>query len=253
MIKAIILLLLLIISTAFSVAYHAPISWVLKQADLPKALTIKNTQGKLWHGQAETIKWNNWQIDNANWDIELLPLLTKNLQGEVSGQLFEGDFKALIDANKQLFSATNGTYSNDVTAILKHFNLALVSLTGTVDFTLKRLTGNVKTKQIEQLILKTVWQQAGVTNPLTLKLGQITAKSKMVDKKIVTEIVGLSGDIDISGTVTISPNQNFSTKLKLQPNIVLPNEIKLALRLIGKELPNGDFLINKKGNLKYLF
>ena len=107
-------------------------------------------------------------------------------------------------------------------------------------------------QKIDTLTLTTIWEQATVTAPLRLKLGKITTKTKMVDTKIITEINSVSGDIDISGLMTVTQDQNFVTKLKLHPNSTLTNEIKLTLRLIGQEMPNGDFLINKKGNLRYL-
>ena len=253
MIKAIVLIMLLLLSSAFSIAYHAPSSWLLKQAELPKALKINNITGKLWYGQADAISWQQWQVTNASWDIQLWPLLSKNLQGTVNGVFLGGNFKSDIDANNTIFTAENAIYHNSLAAILKQLALPLVSLTGELDVKLKHLRSNLKSKKIEQLSLKTVWKNATIVSPLALKLGQVTAKSKVIDEKIVTEVQGLSGDIDISGTITINQNQNFSSQLKLHPTIQLSDDIKLTLRLIAKELPNGDYLINRRGNLRYLF
>jgi general secretion pathway protein N len=250
--KILLLTFILIISLGLSIAYHTPTTWLILQANLPKALSITNVQGKIWAGSADQIAWKKWQIDKPSWEIEWLPLLSQNVTGKINGHFFNGAFDGKIDVNQQRITANNGHYNNNIQNILDGLNQTLVSLGGNIRFNLKHLEADVEKQKIDTLTLTTIWEQATVTAPLRLKLGKITTKTKMVDTKIITEINSVSGDIDISGLMTVTQDQNFVTKLKLHPNSTLTNEIKLTLRLIGQEMPNGDFLINKKGNLRYL-
>jgi len=248
--KALFLIILFLVIASVSLVWHMPASWAIKQVHLPRELKLKQVQGKIWQGSVAQLQWQQWLVQPLSWQVSVLPLLQQQLQLQLNGYFYNSPFNAKVSAQQNQLDLLKGHYRNNINNLAEVFAKGMINLGGKVTIEVKTL--QIKDQKATRLQIKSQWTQASIEAPFQLKLGKISIHSKLVDNKIVNEIQGLAGDLDINGTIIITQNQDFSARLKLHPNKKLPQEVSLSLKMFAQTLPNGDMLINRKGNLRYL-
>ena len=248
--RALLLITVFILVAALSLIWHMPAAWLLQQVDLPPQLKVKQLKGTIWQGSAEQVQWQQWLLQPFSWQAKVLPLLQQKLQLEVNGYFYDGPFHAHISAQQHQIDINQAIYKNNIGNLSQAFARGIIELAGKLQIKVKQ--AQIKNNKIMQLRAQSLWRQASIIAPFKLQLGKISMNTKLVDEKIVNTIKGIAGDMDINGTIMITQNQDFSVRLKLHPNKKLPQEVTLSLKMIAQVKPNGDFVINRKGNLRYL-
>ncbi len=248
--RSLLLITVFTLVAGFSLLWHMPASWLVEQVKLPAQLKVKQVKGTIWQGSAEQLQWQQWLIQPLSWQAKILPLLQQQLQLEVEGYFYDGPFNAHILAQQQQIDISQAHYKNNIGNLSQPLARGMIDLGGKIQIHIKQ--AQLKNNKVSQLRAQSQWQQASIIAPFKLQLGKITIKTKLVDEKIVNNIKGIAGDMDIEGTIMITQNQDFSVRLKLHPNKKLPQEVTLSLKMIAQSKPNGDFVINRKGNLRYL-
>ena len=246
------IILLVIASFFITLIAHLPANTALTWLTLDN-INLQNPSGSIWSGHLQSVsissKKHPIQIDNVAWSLNPLQLLLARAGGSMSFEWLNGvaDTQfALSLGGAALLS--DGSYSTNVSELLKFAAVDLVTLSGQVSIELEELAfsgTNIKTLQAQVR-----WSKASISDPLDADLGSVLVAITPNDKGFRAAVSNQGGMVAISGDATLETAGRYITNIRLKPRNNAPPELKSTLQLLGKKNSDGSVVLQSSGNLK---
>jgi len=214
-------------------------------------ITIKGVSGSLWDGRAYAIDIDGHaELQHTRWSFNPWKLLTGQL-----AVLLDTNYLGNNISTEASLSITGYLFLNNLNA-----SLTAKQLTGLANIPLVQLDGlfevNIDSAQWKQGELPLAsgvinWTNAKVTVAESAHLGNISIiLSESEQQTLSAYISNKGGEINISGTADLIPDENYAVDLKFTPTESTKNSVKQSLAMFAKKQRNGDFLLKNTGSIK---
>lgn len=228
-----------------------PATVVLTFVTLPNQLSLTQVTGTIWKGHIQQVEYNRQTLEELDWEIELLPLLT----GALEVDLRFGDGVDTLQGQGTVGVSFSGVYVHDVTAsassewILAASNMPLpISTTGRVKLDIDEFEPgapwcNTLTGQVN-------WSNAGIESLLgNIDLNKPSAKLSCTDGELIAKIKQSSSQLKLSGTAKLQAMGKYTFDGVLVPTAELPESVRSNLRYIGRPNNNGEYQLHYSGRI----
>lgn len=210
-------------------------------------LAFHSVSGSVFSGGAARIEHDALVAGPVRWRFRPSGLfygrLEYHLQGSVMQNPFEGNVAIGLDGS---------VLAHDVEARLDP--ASLVEAYSPVGFT---VTGHMalRVESLElhdgfpsQLTGHLGWTDAGVTEPVSIELGEVDIQLGSEPERITGEVSN-AGDARVAGSLTMSSSRDYSVDLQLTPGRATSAEVVEFLKSWGQAGPGGSFRLVDNGRL----
>jgi len=215
-------------------------------------VTIQGVSGTLWNGKAYTISVNNMQFKKTRWSFNLWKLFIGKISINLDTRYLENSITAEIGT-----SFTGRYFTNDLSAkisaseIAQLANIPLAQLGGKIAVDIEHAQWKQGEFPLASGVIK--WNNATVTIADTASLGNVTIVLSESDQRLLNaEIKNQGGDIKISGSAELVPENNYAAEIKLSPTATANNNIRQSLGFFATKQPNGEYVLKKSGSLNQI-
>ena len=223
-----------------------PTAVVLEHVVLPEGLRVSNPRGSVWSGQA-TLADRHGPLGDIDWRLDILPLLVGRLGAELHfhGPLGEARGHLLLD--NPVLELRDLELSLDV--------LAITSRPPAWFPTRGRLLGTIEqarldTNGLQQLDGQLSLQQAGLTFPKELALGDFVIDLVTEQGSIIGDITSSDRPLRAGGQVRITQGSRYQLDLTLRPHSTADPALEDALALAGRPTADGSVSLTRRGDLR---
>lgn len=250
------LILVGIISFMLMLLATLPISFVLPY--LPKNIPIQLSQasGTIWQGQASSMRYQNIELGQLNWDIHPLSLFLGQLSSHINlkGDQITLDSQAVLHWDKTL--QLSQTQAEIEASFLQHFKKIPAQLAGTFNLDLDSVVVKIPSKQanakppLPLIQGKIEWRKAQLVSPLDMPLGAYRLILKTRDQTQLGQLNSLDAPIDLDTKLQLDQKYNYQIKGKIKANKEANLLLKSGIASLGQAKADGYIPIDQKGNLQ---
>ena len=212
----------------------------------PEELQLSGIDGSVWHGTATQGSAGGIYIADLSWKFRPLALLTGKLEFVSSSKLASGFF----DANVAIGVSGTVTLSDFAAALTLDTLATMLPLAG--------IEGDVSV-QFEELVIENGVPivAAGTLNIANLvsrllspaPLGDYRAEFQTEDDGILGSVEGISGVLDLNGTIRLGRDRNYEFVGKVAAKPTAPANISRQLQLLGSPDAQGQREFRIEGRL----
>lgn len=251
--RKIALAIVLLLTFVFSAVVHLPIQVVLTYAPLPSQLTISQASGTLWHGQAQQVKWQRYNLGQLSWQLEPSAVLRGNAQAKVR---FGRGSQWQLQGRGVVGYGFNGGYAENLLAsmpISEALKLAPpmpvpLALNGQLELNIHQLS--YAQPYCAQGKGSLVWNTDVVGTPLAdLTLGPVIAELTCQDSKIVVMGAQQSQQVRSEFSLDLAPNRQYVAKAWFSPQAEMPSALSDQLKWLPKPDNQGRYQFTQQGRL----
>lgn len=216
-------------------------------------VTLHGISDTLWNGKAYSVNINNKvQLKNTEWSFKFWKLLLGNVAVDIDTQYLSHNISS------ELGTSFLGTYFvNDLIAAIPADEVAQLA-----SIPLAQLSGlislNIENAQWKKGELPTAsgtidWKDAIVTVTDSASLGNVTILLGESEQQLLNaDINNQGGDIKITGSAELAPEENYAVNIKFSPTASTNNSIRQSLELFAKKQSNGEYLFTNSGSLSQI-
>jgi general secretion pathway protein N len=250
-----------IISFMLALLATLPISFVLSY--LPKNIPIQLSQvsGTIWQGKAVSVRYQNIEFGQLNWDIQPLSLFLGQLSSHINlnGEQIKLDSDVAIHWDKTLHLSK--TQAEIEASFLQNFKKIPAKLAGTFNLNLDSVVVKIPSKQVnDQLPLpliqgKIEWHNAQVLSPVDIPLGAFRLVLKTRDQTQLGQLNSLdapNAPIALDTKLQLDQKYDYQVKGKIKANKQANALLKMGINSLGKAKADAYIPIDEKGNLQKL-
>ncbi len=221
--------------------------------------TVSGVEGSIWQGRAAQLSYADTQLQDLRWQLHPLSLLTGRMRadidlidGPITGQ---GQVKMALDRSLQItetrlripareitFPDLTADFTGELFVRIEHLELANAAAPW------PRGDGPVPAIQAQ-----VVWQQAGISAPLQLALGQFLLELADRDGEIRGDLSSPEGPLETQGNIRIQKTGAYDLVLRLHPRDDAPDDLRQMLELLGRPDRSGAVTLRQSGNIKQFF
>ncbi len=251
--KAKLLLSLLFLSVFLSsVVIHMPIAWLIQYLPKNSHLMINGVSGTVWHGKAENVSLQQYDLGELQWKFEPAELLSGGAAFFTRfgrGSAIEWDGKGLVGYN------LDGLYAKDLLAsvkadrLMKHLKLPLpVHVEGVLELTLKEYQFSAPWCEIAQG--EVVWFDAKLNTPLgAVTPDEAIAALECHQNTLTLQSVQDSSALSSEFSVELHPDATYKISGWIKPGDELPSKVRAQLKWLGSPDTKGQYKLNYTGQL----
>ena len=214
-------------------------------------IIIEGVSGSLWNGRAYAIVIDGQaELQHTRWSFKPWKLLT----GKIA-VLLDTNYLGNNISTEASLSLTGYLFLNNLNASLtakqltELANIPLVQLDGLFEVNIKSAQWKHGKLPLATGIIN--WTNAKVTVAESAHLGNISIiLSESEQQTLSANISNKGGDINISGTADLLPDESYAVDLKFTPTASTKNSLKQSLGMFAKKQSNGDFLLKNTGSIK---
>ena len=213
------------------------------------ALQLSGVSGTIWRGKASQIIWQNQATGKLDWKLKLRHLFGARIGGDFN--LTSPDMK--ISGS----GSTNRQQDIVIQDARATFNAATLPLppaaagitpAGKIEANIIHLS--LKGNTIESTETKIQWENASITHPMTVSLGEVLLDISGKDGNLKGLLTSSNDSpIDLNGNVDINSTGVLSTNIKITPKDETPGDILDLLPLLGRPDNKGAVSIKYSGKI----
>ncbi|MGF1762491.1 type II secretion system protein N [Aliivibrio kagoshimensis] len=235
-----------------SVVFHMPIAWLIQYLPQNSHLAIQGSSGTVWHGKAEHVLLQQYDLGELQWKFEPVELLSGGAAFSTRfgrGSSVEWDGKGLVGYN------LDGLYAKDLLAsikadrLMKHLKLPLpVHVEGVLELTLNEYQFSAPWCEIAQGEL--VWFDAQLNTALgAVNLDQAIAALECHQNTLTLQSVQDSSALSSEFSVELHPDATYKISGWIKPGDELPSKVRAQLKWLGSSNTQGQYKLNYTGQL----
>jgi len=216
-------------------------------------ILMTGVSGTLWNGKAHVINIDNTaQLNNTKWSFSGWKILTGNIAIDIDTQYSNRNITTELGSSflgRLFISNLNAEITADDVAKLA--NIPIAQLSGLITLDIE----HAQWKQGELPLATGVinWRDATVTVTESASLGNVSITlSESEEQLLIADIKNQGGDIKISGSAKLVPEEDYAVNITLSPTATANNNIKQSLGLFSEKQNNGTYLINNTGSLNQI-
>lgn len=237
--------LLALVVYAFFLVVKLPAVQVLSRVDLGKDIKVSGISGTIWKGHLEQVVVNGIPLNDVNWSLSFLSLLT----GKASAEISAGSIRDLeqISLDGSVIVSNQRVQAEDLVAyvpaefVVSALPLPIpVEANGRFKVQLQELD---YTKSCQVISGTGQWLNASFTGPKdVIDLGNFNADLSCLDENLIVDVKE-PNSFGLSAKVTLPANMKFKVSGRFKPDASLPKEVHQAATFFGKPDANGYYPI----------
>ena len=244
-------LLLVITSFIVSLVVLAPAR--LAYYFLPENATtqLNGVSGTIWSGKASQFSINNMNLGKLEWKINPLHFLKLRAGGNItlSSPTMKFDGEATINRQHNVVLNNGQAILNASTLPLPAEVASLVRPEGRIIADINHL--DITDTFVNDADINVVWQQAAITEPMSVQLGEIHLDASGSDGDLKGLLSGAKNNpIKIAGSVDVLQGQTLDANIKISPTNNTPEDILSLLPLLGNPDQSGAVTVKYRGNIR---
>ncbi len=246
-----------IISFMLALLATLPISFVLSY--LPKNIPIQLSQvsGTIWQGKAVSVRYQNIELGQLNWDIQPLSLFLGQLSSHINlnGEQIKLDSDIAIHWDKTLH--LSHTQAEIEASFLQNFKKIPAKLAGTFNLNLDSVIVKIPNNQPPLPLIqgKIEWHNAQVLSPVDIPLGAFRLVIKTRDQTQLGQLNNLdtpNAPIALDTKLQLDQKYDYQVMGKIKANKQANALLKMGINSLGKAKADAYIPIDEKGNLQKL-
>jgi len=223
------------------------ISWAVPKSN--NALSITSPQGTIWSGKMASIGAKGVNINNFEWDLNLLPLL----YGNISIDFVFGDEESHGTGSINLSLSSNKIDVDNLEARLPISMLTplMIGVPAKLDGQLHAHFDSIVYAPGEEIMAKgnLVWNSAAVTVLQTVQLGDLKLSLTPRDKGSHGVLKDAGGPLILEGTVQLSNKGQYQAAIKVGTRSTAEAALKQSMPFLGQAGSDGKVQIRRSGRL----
>ncbi|MEN8109139.1 MAG: type II secretion system protein N [Pseudomonadota bacterium] len=210
-------------------------------------LLVQSVSGSIFSGRVERIEVAGVTAGPVRWSFRPAALLGGQLEYLLDGRMLQAALQGYAG-----IGISGGRYARDITAELTP--AVLVESYSPVAFTATgNMTLHIESLQLDdgfpsQLSGRIDWSDAGVSDPVTLDLGEVVLLLASEAGSISGEISN-NGDTRVAGDITVTASRGYRIDLLVTPGNVTSSEVVEFLQSWGQSGPPGSYRLVDSGQL----
>jgi general secretion pathway protein N len=240
--------------TLFVVAYvvfmlaMVPASMVVGSVTLPPTVKLGEVSGSIWNGNISAVQLKNDVINDVNWQLSPLRLLTGSLSGNVKFgnsrkvAMISGAGDVSTNFSFDHFSASDFTLNYPAAELVDRLGLPIpADIGGRV--VLKLNDYDQGKPYCETLDGTMVWSKATVKFGKEFSIGKIDAELGCTKGEVELKITK-KNPLGLQITSLIGAKNKFTAKGFVKPNGDMPTEVHNMMKLLDQPDSQGRFPVN---------
>ncbi len=216
---------------------------------LPATVYYQQLEGSVWRGMAANVMVDKLALGDVRWRTNPLPLLWGRVSLKLATQRPELQGKARVSLRKNQGVTIKGLQlRGDITALSPYLEAYTVNLSGTLSADIDTL--DVGEDGIQDIAGTILLNQARLTAPLTLALGDVKAELDHPQEKAELQLSNSGGDLLLKGKIDLDKGWQYQTNLRLEPTARTPADVRNGLQLLGRVDRRGGVTLKQRGRLK---
>jgi len=225
---------------------------VLTDLSASSGVRVGGVTGTVWNGEARRIEVPGFRLSRTAWKISPASLLLGRLAAAVEadwpGGKANGDLTVGLTGSVSL---RNFEAAGEVAPIAQQMNLPQTGgqfFANVVDLQIvddwpRTVIADLRVENVPLALI-------GVSSAPTGSYEVSFAADEVVDQEpVIGEIKDLSGPLEISGNVTLSPPTNYEVMGRITPRQDAPSDLVKGLALLGPAAPDGSREFSLAGSL----
>ncbi len=216
-------------------------------------IAIRNVSGTLWNGQAGRIDTErNLILKNVQWSFLPWHLLLASAAVDVSAELNNKPINTRLSAGiSGRLAVDDLTLKLDAADVEPLIALPIGELSG--EFHLRINTATFKQGDVPRIDGTITWNQAAVIVAETADLGNVSILVNEDDNSpLAARISNTGGDVSLNGNFTTTAEGEYTLQLTMKPGNTASDNLVSSLAMFSRKRPNGEFILNNKGNLSQI-
>lgn len=210
-------------------------------------LAFHSVSGSVFSGDAARIEHNALVAGPVHWTFRPSGLLQGRLEYHLQGSVMQNPFKGNVGID-----LAGSLHAHDVEVALDP--ASLVEAYSPVGFTTTgRMALRVESLELHdgfpsRLSGHLGWTDAGVTEPVSIELGEVDILLGSEPDRITGEVSN-AGDARVAGSLALSASRDYSVDLQLTPGRATSAEVVDFLEAWGQAGPGGSYRLVDNGRL----
>ena len=214
---------------------------------------LSGISGSVWNGQAlQVTTGNNTVLEKTRWSFAPLALLTGRLAFDIETRLLDNTIRARAGS-----TFLGRIFVSDLVAhipardITKLAAIPLAQLDGEFDINIDSASWKADGQPLATGQIN--WKNATVAVTETARLGNVSiALSESEQDMLQAAISNQGGDIKVSGSAELLPDNRYQLNIRLKPLAGASNSIRQSLAMFAKKQGNGEYLLQNSGSLNQI-
>ncbi|MGI9301160.1 MAG: type II secretion system protein N [Gammaproteobacteria bacterium] len=215
---------------------------------IPPHVRAYGVDGSLWHGNAENVQINAFELGRTDWTLDPLPLIGAKLGANVEVK------RSGLQGTGRLTAGRTDVEINDadITADAVLINPYLRQFAGAIQgiFDVKLATLAFDQQKVNVADGNVMWREAQISAPFQIPLGEVSATLTQKGNNVEANISNNGGQLGVKGKIILQPGWRYQIDVQLQPLEGLPEAIRSGLGLIGKPDARGAVRLRQQGQLR---
>lgn len=220
---------------------------------LPAELPVKlqGVSGSLWQGSATSLHWQNVQLQDVEWNLQLAALLKGQLAASLRAHLaqggeIEGDCGISFGGTLHCSDLNvTGLPAQALAPYLQH--LMIPPLRGQFQATLDSLEWD--RENLPQVSGQLEWQEAGIQlNPQSFGQYSATLSVDADNQQQISLASAPDAAFTLDGQTTVQPDRHYQTNVNIKPGRDVDAGVKQFLGMMGKPQPDGSYRVEQQGS-----
>lgn len=209
-------------------------------------LAVQDIEGTPWRGRVQRLAIQQTSLGPVVWQLRPLWLLAGRLEYRVFVQSGAGGGE--LRAGRGLFGAPYARaaqLSLPAADLARQMRLNLVGLGG--DFLLDIDTLRLSGGWLGELQGELRWQDARLTQPQRVPLGNLRMQLELRDGKVVGVLGDDGGPLELGGEFTLGADRNYRLDALIKPRAAADPQLRDALQLLGNPDAQGRYRLQYSG------
>jgi general secretion pathway protein N len=215
---------------------------------LPPDIRAIGLEGTLWEGQAHRLEVRGFDLGEVSWDVHPLALLVGRLQSRVSINHADLQGQGTVNLGFNSMGLVDTRATGNSRLLAPYLSDYGVNVDGRFELNAQTMRFNDRGPQAMDGVL--VWQDARITSPAALALGDVSAVLTQEGEAAVAELSNNGDELRLSGSARLEADWKYNARLRLAPTPSTPKEIRDTLPFLGQPDAKGAVTVNQQGTLK---
>ncbi len=223
------------------------VGWIMPKAN--SGISLSSAEGSIWSGKIAAIGTKGVQLNNFEWDLNVLPLL----YGNISIDFTFGDEETRGIGAVDVSLGGNKIEVTDLEARMpiSFFEPLMVGVPAKLDGQLSAHFDSIIYAPGDEIMAKgnLVWNSAAITVLQTVQLGDLKLSLTPRDKGSHGVFKDAGGPLILDGTVQLSNKGQYQAALKVGTRSTAEAALKQSMPFLGRAGSDGKVQIRRSGRL----
>lgn len=248
-------LLIFVIALSLAMLVKMPLSVVIPPQPLGN-VSLHGVSGTIWRGKIARVEIQDPQFNSPhviqNIQIRLQPwqLLLLRVGARVEFDYLKGHGAGQVQLKwgKKL-QVKNLAYNANAADLAARFAMGFVNLEGRVSLFINHLEYVFNQPFSQKISAKLHWQQAQISAPLALSLGNVDGVIQQTEpKNINMELKNQGGAVGVKMRALVADNHRWQLEGSIDSQAQMPANLRSTLNMALGAAQNGSYRINRSGN-----